>query len=331
VIGTIFNDIKGYPLGTFIPNGRNPGMMKIVHGGVARNVAEDLARSGRSPVFAALTDRSSLASDIVKRLEDSGVDTRFVRASDAGMGTWMAIFNDKGDVAANISIRPDLSPLTAVLDEHHEALFADSDGIILEIDIEEATVERVFYYAEKYGVKVYALVSVMSMSLERRKFFPRTECFVCNLQEAGMMFGKDLKSFLLKEADAERSLSQAMMVSASSSSESFGDPGVLRFDDLARHIALLAKEEGFSKFITTLGENGSVYADCRVTGRDGLPLSGWCPAEKVKVIDTAGAGDAFCAGASAALIEGRSLAEACMAGSRMASSVITSTENVLPG
>ena len=350
VIGTIFNDIKGYPLGTFIPNGRNPGVMKIVHGGVARNVAEDLSHAGLVPTFVALTDRSALAADVVKRLNGSGVDTRFVRASDAGMGTWMAIFNDKGDVAANISIRPDLSPLAAVLDEHHDEIFADSDGIILEIDIEESAVERVFHYAKKYGVKVYALVSVMSIAIERRRFFPHTECFVCNLQEAGMLFGENLESFFREEtgvssvpagssftqAPPMRATPTSMIKGASTPAESseytespdFAVPA--RLTGLAQHIASLANDAGFSKLIVTLGEHGAVYSDCRVTDKNGLPLSGHCPAEKVKVADTTGAGDAFCAGAGAALIEGRTLAEACAAGSRMAALTITSTENVVP-
>ena len=323
VIGTIFNDIKGYPLGTFIPDGRNPGVMKIVHGGVARNAAEDLARSGLKPVFAALTDRSALAADVVKRLNESGVDTRFVFPSDAGMGTWMAIFDEKGDVAANISIRPDLAPLTSVLEEHHEEIFADADGIILEIDIEPETVERVFYYAEKYGKRIYALVSVMGIALERRAWFPRTECFICNLQEAGMLFDEDLSAFT-GNAFAEACFTEDVPKDALS-----GD--TLSEDALPKHIASLAKQEGFSKLIVTLGEHGAFYFDCRQAGADGLPLWGHCPAESVKVVDTTGAGDAFCAGASAALIAGRSLPDACSAGSRLSASVITSTENVTKG
>lgn len=299
VIGTIFVDIKGYPLSSFIPNGRNPGYMKYVHGGVARNVAEDLGRLGLYPKFAALTDRSALAADVVARLKTSGVDTRFIGPSDAGMGTWMAIFDDTGDVAANISIRPDLSPLTGLLSQNQEELFGESDGIILEIDIEEETVGKVFQYAEKYDKKVYAVVSVMRIALERRKYFPRTECFICNLQEAEMLFEENLSA--------------------------------LPLPDLQKRIAGLARAEGFSKLIVTLGAQGAVYADCRKTdsGADTVS-SGYCPAQKVTLLDSTGAGDAFCAGASAALMKGADLTEACKTGSALAASVLTSTENVCP-
>ena len=43
VIGAVFVDIKGYPLSTYIPGGRNAGRIEQVHGGVSRNVAEDIA------------------------------------------------------------------------------------------------------------------------------------------------------------------------------------------------------------------------------------------------------------------------------------------------
>ena len=43
VIGAIFVDIKGFPLDAYIPNGRNAGRIEYIHGGVSRNVVEDIA------------------------------------------------------------------------------------------------------------------------------------------------------------------------------------------------------------------------------------------------------------------------------------------------
>ena len=43
VIGAAFVDIKGFPQDNYIPNGRNVGRVEYIHGGVARNVVEDIA------------------------------------------------------------------------------------------------------------------------------------------------------------------------------------------------------------------------------------------------------------------------------------------------
>lgn len=43
VLGAVFVDIKGYPANVYIPGGRNAGRVEIVHGGVSRNLVEDIA------------------------------------------------------------------------------------------------------------------------------------------------------------------------------------------------------------------------------------------------------------------------------------------------
>ena len=289
VIGDIFVDIKGYSDGVFIPKGRNPGHIEQVHGGVGRNVAEDLARMGVESRFVALADDTGTGEDVINRLKKSGVDVSCIARVEGGMGTWLAIFDETKDVAANISIRPDLAPLTQLVAEKEKEIFQESDSIILEIDVEEETVDKVFELAEKYNRKVYALVSVMSIALKRRKYFSKTECFVCNIQEAGMMFERELEELAVPELEA--------------------------------FLLERVKEEGFSKLIVTLGEKGSVYAD-----KSGE--TGFVGADKVVLVDSTGAGDSFTAGVAAALTEGKTLRQACTVGTKVAANVITRTDNV---
>ena len=51
VIGDVFIDIKGYSLSPYIPQGRNAGTVIQIHGGVARNVAENIANIELKPTF----------------------------------------------------------------------------------------------------------------------------------------------------------------------------------------------------------------------------------------------------------------------------------------
>jgi hypothetical protein len=57
---------------------------------------------------------------------------------------------------------------------------------------------------------------------------------------------------------------------------------------------------------------------------------GFCPAWKVDVIDTTGAGDSFFAGVAIGLTYGKTLGESCVIGTRLAASVIATKENVCP-
>ena len=115
VIGAVFVDIKGYPSRTYIPGGRNAGKVRYVHGGVSRNISEDLGNMGLDPVFLSLVDPSGVGEDVLLRLREHGVDTRFIRKVHEGMGTWLAVFDNNNDVCASISHRPDLEPLLALL------------------------------------------------------------------------------------------------------------------------------------------------------------------------------------------------------------------------
>lgn len=291
IIGAIFVDIKGYPESTFTPTGRNVGRVEQIHGGVGRNVAEDVANCELRPTFLSLVDESSTGEDVLRKLRSHKVNTDYIRATPDGIGTWLAVFNNEGDVVASISKRPNLLPIADILDEQGDEIFSRADSIIIEIDLDKEIVKRVFRLAKKYGKKVFAVVSNMNIALERRDFLMNVDCFVCNQQEAGILFSSDYSACTPTE--------------------------------LMDIIAEKTQAACINSLIITMGGNGAVYAD-----RQGD--RGHCPARPVHVRDTTGAGDAFCAGAAIGLTYGKDLAQACEIGAYLASSVIVTSENVCP-
>ncbi len=48
------------------------------------------------------------------------------------MGTWLAVFDQDGDVVASISKRPDHRPIEQILDEHGDEIFQDADSVVIE-------------------------------------------------------------------------------------------------------------------------------------------------------------------------------------------------------
>ena len=79
VIGAVFVDIKGYPLSTYIPGGRNAGRVEQVHGGVSRNVAEDIANVELRPTFVGLVDDTGMGQDVIDKLSNHKVNTKFIQ------------------------------------------------------------------------------------------------------------------------------------------------------------------------------------------------------------------------------------------------------------
>lgn len=103
VVGAVFVDIKGFPISQYIPGGRNAGNIKQVHGGVCRNIAEDIANLELRPTLISLVDDSGIGADVIYKLQRHKVNTEYMRAKTDGMGTWLAIFDNGGDVTASIS------------------------------------------------------------------------------------------------------------------------------------------------------------------------------------------------------------------------------------
>ena len=291
VIGATFVDIKGYPYSQFIPGGRNSGRVVEVHGGVCRNIAEDIANVELRPTLITVVDNTGLSSDVIHKLGKHQINTDYIRRTKDGLGTWLAVFDNSGDVVASISKRPDLSEIEKILEDDGDKIFSAADSIATEFDIEVPILKKVISLAHKHKKKIYCPVSNMSIAVERRDLLRHIDCLVCNKQEAGILFSEEYEDKTPEEmADILfEKISQADM------------PGI----------------------VVTLGGEGAAYAM-----KNGE--KGWIPARNVVVNDTTGAGDAFFSGVCIGLTYGKTAAEACEIGTRLAASVIVTDENVCP-
>ena len=291
VIGASFVDIKGFPLGLYIPDGRNVGRVEYIHGGVARNVVEDIANVELRPTYVGIVDDTPMGDAVVKKLKNHKVNTDYVLTIPDGMGTWLAVFDNHGDVAGSISKRPNMLPIVDLLEEKGDEIFAAADSVVLEVDLDKEIVKKVLELAQKHGKKLFALISNMSIAVERRDFLQKFDCFICNRQEAGMFFIDDYT-------------------------------GKTR-EEMADILGEKVLQANIPAMVVTLGGEGAVYADMN-------GVKGSCPAKNVQVKDTTGAGDAFCAGVAIGLTYGKDLPGAIEIGSSLAASVISSSENVCP-
>jgi len=291
VIGTVFVDIKGFPDDVYSPTGRNAGRVETVHGGVGRNVAEDIANVELRPRFVSIVDDTGSGAEVLDKLRHHKVDVDYVLTRPDGMGIWLAVFDNTGDLAGSISKRPEMAPLADLLDEKGDEIFSDADSIVLEVDLDKEIVKRVIAYARKYGVKVFGVVSNMVIASQRRDFFQSIDCFVCNVQEAGILFVDDFSALTPEELTEE----------------------------LYRRIC----KANYPSMVVTMGSRGAVYAS--LNGE-----RGYYPPESVKVRDTSGAGDAFCAGVAIGQTYGKDMRESVRIGTHLAASVITVSESTCP-
>ncbi|MBQ3080195.1 MAG: sugar kinase [Clostridia bacterium] len=293
VIGAVFLDIKGFPFAGYDRVGTNLGSIMLTHGGVARNVAEDMANLGQDVSFISMIDQDALGNAARDRLLAAGVSlTNTVFTKEKGMGMWLAVFDDKGDLAGSISHMPAPAPAEALFEEKGEEIIKNAKNVVLEIDLSEPLTERVLTLSEKYKKDVYVIVANMSVILKRPDFLSRTKCIILNEIEAGRLFKMPLRG-LAPEA-------------------------------LLKKVTPKAKEMKLKQLIVTMGENGAAYIDLE----EGI--SGLCPAVECIVVDTTGAGDAFFSACVTALSKGMPLDKAVKCGAKLASLTLSTAESVCP-
>ncbi len=284
VVGAIFVDVKGFAQNHYMPLERNVGEVQVTAGGVCRNVAENFVKLGVEARFASMVDDNALGREVRERLAAMGVGVEHVIEAKKGMGMWLAILDEKGDLAGSISRQPDFSALEAYLDAHGDAVMASADGVVLEVDTSAAISSRVLSLAKQHGKPIYSIVGNMGVILKHPEYLHDVACFICNEMEAGRLFREDLTQL---------------------------DPEAM-LEALRRGSAVA----GIQSMVITMGAQGAVYVD-NVTGE-----FGYCPPLDVRVVDTTGAGDAFFSAAVAALMRGEPLSQAVQAGTKLAAETL---------
>ncbi len=293
VVGTVFVDCKGFAAAKYVPLGRNVGSVRFVHGGVGRNVAENIARLGLAVSLASSIDKGGVGADVAWRLGAAGVDTSFLAELDqCGMGMWLAIMDEQGELAGSISQMPNLQGMAELIAQRGPDLMERSTHIALELDLNEAITKQVLVLAREKNRPVYGLPGNLDVILKAPEVLKGLDCFICNHIEAGRICGAEFF-----ESDS---------------------------GEVLNSLPEFARNRNLKSVVVTLGAGGCVFFD-GISGDSGMQ-----PAMKVNVVDTCGAGDAFFSGTVADLARGVPLSQAVITGTRAAACTIQSVENSCP-
>jgi pseudouridine kinase len=285
-------DCKGFPFQKYQPLNRNLGKIQFVHGGVGRNVVENLARLGLSTQFVSTVDATAIGKEVVQRLQQAQVDTNYLREADnLGMGMWMAIMDETGELRGSISQMPDLTLFEEMVRKHGHEIVQKSSHIALEVDLNLEIASAVIALAKEYKKPVYAIPGNLDVLLPHQDLLDGIECFICNNYEADLFFQTDFTHLDLAGKQAE----------------------LIRFVD---------QRPGLRSMVVTLGDQGSVYYDKRTNE------AGYQPVFPVQLVDTSGAGDSFFSGTVMGLVKNLPLKDAVIFGTKVAGWTIEATENI---
>ena len=102
-IGGAHIDRHGVLKGPLIPGTSNPGNVTTDFGGVARNVAENLARLGRSVTMVSRVGDDENGAAVMARLHSLGIDTSLVTVAERATASYTAILEPNGELVLGLA------------------------------------------------------------------------------------------------------------------------------------------------------------------------------------------------------------------------------------
>lgn len=290
VIGSAGIDVKGRPAGQLAWEVPNPGQVRNSVGGVARNIAENLARLEVETVLLTAVGKDAAGRRVLRKSADAGVDTTHVRVvPQARTGTYLALLKPGGDLLVAVSDFQVINMIDSDYLLEHEALFAGAAMVVIDATLAPATLETVFELAERHKVRVCADPTTPAFAGRLCAHIDQIYMICPNAAETTALCGLDDPAH-----DHETAI------------------------NTARHLVGLGVEIA----VVTLGEKGLAYADSSGGGFIG--------SISTRVADPTGAGDAFTAAVIFGLLNEVAVDEAMRLGVTAASLTLQSRHTVLP-
>jgi pseudouridine kinase len=290
-IGSCGLDIVGRASEAIHPGTSSPAVLRMSPGGVARNVAENLARLGTEVHLLSAVGDDAEGRLILTQAREAGINVEPVLTiPEARTGAYLAVLDEVGNLRLAMD---DMRIVESITPEHLrscKALLAEASIVFLDGNLSPRSLALAVRLAMQAGVPVAADPASVGLA-------PRFETLL-----------DDLWMFMPNETEAG-ALSPA----------AGGQADRVRGLEAARRLVA----RGVEAAVVSLAEFGVAYASTDV--------SGLVPAVQTEILDPTGAGDALTAAVLFARLNDIPLDEAVRLGASAAALTLRTPGSVVPG
>jgi pseudouridine kinase len=290
VIGGAGVDIIGRLVGEPHVGTSNPGRVRTSFGGVARNIAHNLARLGQPVTLITVVGEDPTGRQLLDQAAAAGVNVGAVlRFEGKPTGTYLGIVNAKGILQFAVDDMRVISQLGPDHIRKCAGLFRDASLLFVDANLPKDTLRTVMSMARKARIPVCADPTSSILADRLRPYLSRLQLITPNSVEAAILFGQPFEAGKRGQALAA-----------------------------AKYLV----GQGAQIAIITLAEFGVCYATSETSGH--------FPALRTEILDPTGAGDALAATVIFALLNGIPLDDAVQLGVTAASLTLRYPGSVLP-
>lgn len=205
----------------------NPAVVTESHGGVARNIAENLVRLGATPSLLTMVGDDKEGEVIVTHLASLGVDVRhIIRSHSRRTGTYTAILNHDGDMAVAFADMQIYDDLTTERIQHWMNLRQNASSLIADTNLPAQSLEYLIRSAASSAVDLI----IAPVSSPKAKRLPVDLTGVC------------------------------LLIANVNEIEAISEMPVVSHQDI-QNAALTLQRRGCKAVVVTRGENGVAWFD----------------------------------------------------------------------
>lgn len=191
VIGASSLDFKGRALKPLDKGISNHGLIRSSMGGVARNIAENLARLSVPTILLSAVGADETGKRLLAHAADSGIDTQHMMVAPEGRtGSYMAIYDHQGAIFVSIDDMTILNRITPRYVNDRRRLFRDATMVVVDANLPPATLKTMFRLAQKYEVPVCADPTSKNLASRLRPFLSQLYMVTPNPAEAEALLGQ---------------------------------------------------------------------------------------------------------------------------------------------
>ncbi len=255
MIGAAGVDVVGKLRNELHLGSSNPAQIRSTFGGVARNVAENLARLGQPVRLITAVGRDTPGEQLLEQTGSAGVDVSFaLRSGEHPTGAYLAVVNSQGELQLALDDMRAVAAITPEYLDEHAALFKEASLLFVDANLSRETLSRAILLARRAGIPVCADPTSVALAPKLRAHLRKLTMITPNSAEASVL--------------CERSV----------------DP---KREDQTLEAAKLLVARGVKIAILTLAEFGVCYATSQTSGK--------VPAIRTEIVDPTGGGDALTA------------------------------------
>ncbi len=195
VIGAASIDSKGKAHASFVAGSSVPGTVRVSVGGVARNVADNLARFGVKAALLSAIGRGGSGRRILSNAVEVGINTEYMIVSpDHHTSAYIALLDDKGNLVMSVDDMEVLGLITPQEINRRRNLVKGAEIVFMDSNLSEATIEALVKVTQRYKVHLAADPTSTSLAHRLKPYLSQIYMITPNAAEAEILSGYPVQS-----------------------------------------------------------------------------------------------------------------------------------------